>query len=281
MTAFFAFVVASVVAPAHSDAAAAIGGGPKNGNLSAVLGCDKMVECMSAAEVNTSIQKHKHARAVGCPGVPECSAHGRCHGSETSGYSCHCAAGFFGHDCSPRHHDCARLRSCSDCQHPANTKFCGWCASGRYCVPKHVHRGLVRKGKACPSWYEDTCPAPRNHSGHADHFTISEYDLLGDDSSVALAEALVAMIDEAGGEVVHGRAHNASPSCCITSQRIAVHRIACHPIPLYHISSHPHHPTPSHPAPPHSHSSLPIPPHWSRPLPPCRALRRSWLPCSC
>ena len=149
--------------------------------LSTPLGCDRMVECINASDPDSSSHMRKpHAAAV-CPGVPECSGHGRCRGSEDEGVvSCHCSEGFFGRDCSRRMHDCARLRSCSDCQHPANTKFCGWCAGGRYCVPKHVHRDLARRGKACPSWYEDTCPAPRNHTRAGGRMTVSEAEL-GDD----------------------------------------------------------------------------------------------------
>ena len=58
-------------------------------------------------------------------------------------------------------------------------------------MPKHVHKALSRKGKACAAWHEDTCPRNRSSSAMA-----MEY---GDETSVALADALVAMIDEAGG----------------------------------------------------------------------------------
>ena len=93
-----------------------------------------------------------------CPGTPECSGHGICKAAAAQS-QCHCAEGYFGHDCGHRHHDCAKLRSCSDCQHAANQRYCGWCVEDRYCVPKHVHAALLRKGKGCAAWYEDTCPA--------------------------------------------------------------------------------------------------------------------------
>jgi hypothetical protein len=131
------------------------------------------------------------APLAGCPGTPECSGHGVCHSG-----SCRCTDLYFGRDCGHKHHDCATLTSCSDCQHPANTKFCGWCADERYCVPKHVHKGLERKGKACREWFEDTCP--RNRSTAMPHDTI--FEEWGDARSVALAEALIALIDGAGGE---------------------------------------------------------------------------------
>ena len=127
-----------------------------------------------------------------CPGNPEeCSGHGKC-----IALQCHCYEGYFGQDCHHRNRECTKLKSCSDCQNPANQKYCGWCAGDRYCVPKHVHKALDRKGKSCAAWHEDTCP--RNMSA-----TNARDDILmewGDDRSVALADALVAMIDEAGGK---------------------------------------------------------------------------------
>ena len=103
--------------------------------------------------------------------------------------------------------ECTKLRSCGDCQDPANTKFCGWCADGRYCLPKHVHKGLVRSGKGCAQWHEDTCPARKpvpggNRTGTSglDANGDSLAEEWGDDRSVALAEALVAIIDREMGE---------------------------------------------------------------------------------
>ena len=165
-----------------------------------------------------------------CPGTPECSGHGICKaasGAAAAQSQCHCAEGYFGHDCGHRHHDCAKLRSCSDCQHAANQRYCGWCVEDRYCVPKHVHAALLRKGKGCAAWYEDTCPARkggisssagggmgRNGTVSSSSTTVtlsaatsnasmaseSFLEEWGDDRSVALAEALVEMIDAAAGE---------------------------------------------------------------------------------
>lgn len=157
------------------------------------VACDDLVECANGTHAPTQRR---------CPGHPEeCSGHGRCHFSANAEPSCKCAEGFFGRDCGRRQRDCTKLRSCADCQHPANTKFCGWCADSRYCVPKHIHKGLAKKGKACGKWYEDTCP--RNASATTHGFDALGYSLAeewGDDNSVALAEALVAFIDGAAGE---------------------------------------------------------------------------------
>ena len=109
--------------------------------------CGSLVECDSS----TALAPPSPRR---CPGQPECSAHGRCQ----KDFTCKCDHDFFGRECKHRTRDCTKLQSCGDCQDPANVKFCGWCADGKYCVPKHIHAGLVRKGKACSAWYEDTCP---------------------------------------------------------------------------------------------------------------------------
>ncbi|KAL3926818.1 MAG: hypothetical protein SGPRY_003122 [Prymnesium sp.] len=172
------------------------------------VACEQMVECLNSSS-SSSPSRPLHPSHT-CPGEPECSGRGKCHGyAEDGSPRCECSAAFFGRDCSHKRHDCASLRSCADCQvshdqNDANGKFCGWCADGRYCVPKHVHRGLVRRGRGCATWYEDSCPA-RNRSvsrGGPEAGMISEF---GDDTSVALAEALVAMIDEAGGEGTSSR----------------------------------------------------------------------------
>ena len=112
------------------------------------------------------------SKAKGCLGTPPCSAHGKCHESKLasggpSAFSCKCEGGYFGKDCAHKKHDCVRLQSCTVCQDPANAKFCGWCADGRYCVPKHVHSALMQDGQGaakkrqCGAWYEDSCPAPK------------------------------------------------------------------------------------------------------------------------
>ena len=77
-------------------------------------------------------------------------------------------------------------------------------------MPKHVHKALQRKGKACTAWYEDTCPArkgsggastaPANTSATPKPSEEAVPEEWGDDRSVELAEALVAMIDNAAGE---------------------------------------------------------------------------------
>lgn len=158
--------------------------------------CDRMVEC----PLNDTKPAHSKPRPV-CPGIPACSGHGRCIDAKNDGTpNCRCDSGYFGRDCARKERDCAKLRSCADCQHPANTKFCGWCAQGRYCLPKHVHRTMAKRGKACSAWHEDDCPAhnhTRTSTPDEDEGPPGER---GDDMTVALAEALVAMIDEAGGE---------------------------------------------------------------------------------
>lgn len=109
-----------------------------------------------------------------CPGSPECSGHGTCRAAAgAQAVACECHAGFFGKDCGRRERDCARLRSCADCQNAANQKFCGWCADARYCVPKHVHHELKKHKKACTAWHEDSCP--RNRTAVQPH----EFDALG------------------------------------------------------------------------------------------------------
>ena len=172
------------------------------------------------------------SKAKGCLGSPPCSAHGKCHESKSasggpSTFSCKCEGGYFGKDCAHKKHDCVRLTSCAVCQDPANAKFCGWCADGRYCVPKHVHSALLKDGQSaakkrqCGTWYEDSCPAlkrpprPGNStmaSGAASpeqdewgDIMDLEGDEWGDERSVALAEALVEMIDRAGGQGTSGR----------------------------------------------------------------------------
>ena len=172
------------------------------------------------------------SKAKGCLGSPPCSAHGKCHESKSasggpSTFSCKCEGGYFGKDCAHKKHDCVRLTSCAVCQDPANAKFCGWCADGRYCVPKHVHSALLKDGQSaakkrqCGTWYEDSCPAPKrpprpgnstmasgaaslNQDEWGDLMDL-EGDEWGDERSVALAEALVEMIDRAGGQGTSGR----------------------------------------------------------------------------
>ena len=177
--------------------------------------CGKHVEC-----VNGTLSAPK---TKGCPGTPPCSAHGKCHETKLasgSTFSCKCEGGFFGKDCAHKKHDCVRLTSCTVCQDPANAKFCGWCADGRYCVPKHVHSALVQNGqsaskRSCALWHEDSCPAPKRvpRPGNAtsasevgsDGFVDVESEEWGDERSVALAEALVEMIDRAGGRGTSSR----------------------------------------------------------------------------
>ena len=165
----------------------------------AKCGDDRVVECANVTDAELPDEERA------CPGSPvACSGRGRCSLGE-----CHCDAGFFGKDCAHTKHDCVHLRSCGDCNNAANTRFCGWCADGRYCVPNHVHKALLRKGGACQEWHEDSCPrrAPRNGSAAAvgaDEDAGEDDDERGDDRSVAFAEALVAMIDERAGKGTSG-----------------------------------------------------------------------------
>ena len=133
--------------------------------------CGKLVECGNASlGLNAKGTSFKGPQMKGCPGSPPCSGRGQCHetkSSTSSVYSCKCEGGYFGKDCAHKKHDCVRLTSCAVCQDPANAKFCGWCADGRYCVPKHVHSALLKDGQGaakkrqCGTWYEDKCPAPK------------------------------------------------------------------------------------------------------------------------
>ena len=150
------------------------------------------------------------AAAGHCP-APKgvvCAGHGTCSvGKLSAKLHCHCDSGFLGADCSYRAGECTSQRTCADCQHPANRKFCGWCADGKYCVPKHVHKGLAKHGKACPAWHEDTCPGNRTAVDRAqagEGYDALGMDDWGDDTSVALAEALAALIDGAAGEGTSG-----------------------------------------------------------------------------
>lgn len=126
-------------------------------------------------------------------------------------HACKCSSGWFGRECAHKARDCSQLRSCNECQDAANRAFCGWCAVGHYCVPKHVHNALVKRDKACAAWYENTCPdhepgnASRRGSGaqkppggweESDEWLDSLE--LGDSSSVLLAEALQSWVEEAG-----------------------------------------------------------------------------------
>jgi len=167
--------------------------------------CSDLVECEGNATFGGSSPPTVSRR---CPGQPECSGHGRCQRPSSSASqgeaSCKCAEGFFGRDCSRRQRDCTKLRSCADCQHKANTKFCGWCADSRYCMPKHIHKMLSHKGKACSAWMEDTCPRNTSIAHGVDSLGYSVLEEWGDEKSVALAEALVAIIDSAGGEGTSG-----------------------------------------------------------------------------
>ena len=100
-------------------------------------GCGKLVECTP----NGTLAVSKGAEAtdvggkLGCPGTPSCSGHGKCHKvgdkAAPTAYTCKCDVGFFGKSCAHMKFDCASLTSCADCQDPANTRFCGWCADGR------------------------------------------------------------------------------------------------------------------------------------------------------
>lgn len=156
--------------------------------------CENLVECRDGV-IRTGAH---HA----CGTVPECSGRGSCQ----DGLSCRCDRGWFGRDCSHRERDCSQLRSCVDCQDAANQAFCGWCAAGHYCVPKHVHKALAKRGRECLAWFEDTCPA-----AHATNATgtgtvgpggagaddgLWELAALGDESSVMLAEALTSLYEE-------------------------------------------------------------------------------------
>ena len=72
-------------------------------------------------------------------------------------------------------------------------------------MPKHIHKGLVHKGKGCRSWFEDSCPQTKaawnaTSQNELDSLGYSIFEEWGDDRSVALAEALVELIDGAGGE---------------------------------------------------------------------------------
>ena len=110
--------------------------------------CTDLVECEH--EGNSTLHGATHSPPKPllpnhCPGKPECSGHGQCQrpNPPTTEPTCRCAQGFFGRDCSRQQRDCTKLRSCTDCNHAANGKFCGWCADSRYCVPKHVHKMLA------------------------------------------------------------------------------------------------------------------------------------------
>lgn len=178
--------------------------------------CGKLVECSNESSTVT-VPKAKNSIDIvnkrSCPGSPTCSGHGKCH-TITGTPSCKCDSGFFGKDCSHKKFDCASLASCGDCQDPANTKFCGWCADGRYCVPKHVHKALDTNSKhpptkrQCVNWFPDSCPVPKRPPLNADNETRMGFELSGeewgDEQSIALAEALVAMIDEKGGRGTAG-----------------------------------------------------------------------------
>ena len=178
--------------------------------------CGKLVECSNESST-VAVPKAKNSIDIvnkkSCPGSPTCSGHGKCH-SVTGAPSCKCDSGFFGKDCSHKKFDCASLASCGDCQDPANTKFCGWCADGRYCVPKHVHKALDTNSKhpptkrQCMNWFPDSCPVPKRPPLNAGNETRLgfevEGDEWGDEQSIALAEALVAMIDEKGGRGTAG-----------------------------------------------------------------------------
>ena len=178
--------------------------------------CGRLVECGNGT---LSVPKAK-VLTKGCPGTPPCSAHGKCHETKSasgSAFSCKCEGGYFGKDCAHMKHDCVKQTTCAVCQDPANAKFCGWCADGRYCVPKHVHSALMQDGqgagkRSCASWHEDSCPAPKRvpRPGNATPGDDGFMDLesgeeWGDERSVALAEALVEIIDRAGGRGTSGR----------------------------------------------------------------------------
>lgn len=166
---------------------------------------------------------HSEGDGHKCPGTPECSSHGVCRllpkpSASGEAHGCKCSIGWFGRDCSHKERECAQLRSCAECQDTANRAFCGWCAIGHYCVPKHIHHALVKRDKACPAWYEDTCPqsagslkaaANMSHGGGGAHAGKSNgggesdgpdsyVDLagVGDESSVLLAEALESWMEE-------------------------------------------------------------------------------------
>ena len=142
-----------------------------------------------------SAARNATRKAAGCPGAPPCSGHGACVG-EGRAKKCVCSEGFFGHDCTRKKRECARLRTCADCQDKANTRFCGWCADANYCVPKHVHRAMAKRGKPCSAWHEDTCPAVRAAAGHANHNSSTRPSwTMGDDTSVLMAESLVALFE--------------------------------------------------------------------------------------
>ena len=156
--------------------------------------CENLVECRDGV-IRTGAH---HA----CGTVPECSGRGSCQ----DGLSCRCDRGWFGRDCSHRERDCSQLRSCVDCQDAANQAFCGWCAAGHYCVPKHVHKALAKRGRECLAWFEDTCPAAHTTNatgtgtvgpgGAGADDGLWELAALGDESSVMLAEALTSLYEE-------------------------------------------------------------------------------------
>ena len=171
--------------------------------------CTDLVECEH--EGNSTLHGATHSPPKPllpnhCPGKPECSGHGQCQRPNPPMMepTCRCAQGFFGRDCSRQQRDCTKLRSCTDCNHAANGKFCGWCADSRYCVPKHVHKMLAHKGKACTAWYDDKCPRNSSTALGVDANGYSIFEEWGDDRSVALAEALIALIDGSGGEGTSG-----------------------------------------------------------------------------
>ena len=178
---------------ASAHARVLIAGGPDHLIGMRASSCYLLLAQLIATNAAATFVEDEPSTARHCPGNPvECSGHGKCIGAQ-----CHCADGFFGHDCRHRNRECTKLQSCSDCQNPANQKYCGWCGAGdRYCVPKHVYKALDRKGKACAAWHEDTCPRNTSSTTERDELLME----WGDDRSVALAEALVAMIDEAGGK---------------------------------------------------------------------------------
>ena len=135
---------------------------------------------------NASELEPRRAAAAACSltGIAQCANHGQCRAGADGTPSCRCAKGFFGRDCSRKERDCAQLRSCADCQDAANGRFCGWCAEAHYCVPKHVHRALVKRGKACKVWYEDSCPAHNRSRPSSYELALEE---MADDTSVQVS----------------------------------------------------------------------------------------------
>ena len=137
-----------------------------------------------------------------CPGTPDCSGHGQCRRNDKNKsithLSCKCDQGFLGHECARKERDCSAMRTCGECQDHANRRFCGWCATSRYCVPKHVQRALLKNsgGKnACGNWYEDSCPASPPQTGATSSVPLT---IDADETSLQLAAALVSMIDGGG-----------------------------------------------------------------------------------